>query len=141
MRNNIDRLREAHAAWNARQWDDYGDLLAERMASHELGTLQVSGKSEHLEAEQRFCRLYPDARLHIAPYLSVFASGDGRRVASVVRLTGTLSASAARSVAVHEAASLLPHIDVMVVSLCAWTSGAISEQYRSWPLPELRLPR
>ncbi|TAA20118.1 nuclear transport factor 2 family protein [Pseudoxanthomonas winnipegensis] len=141
MRNNIDRLREAHAAWNDRQWDDYADLLAERMASHDIGASQVSGKPAHLEAEQCFCRLYPDARFHIAPYVSVFASGDGRRVASVVRLTATLRPFPARRVAGHEAAPLPPHIDVLVVSLCAWTSGAISEQYRSWPLPELHLPR
>lgn len=122
MRTNIVRMREFDEAWNERRWVDYGDLLSESVRVVALFGALPQDKQRHMEAEIAFCQVYPDASRHIDPYESFFTSGDGRRTACVMRITGTR-----RSAIPSIGPPFSPVLDLRAAFICTWTSGAITE--------------
>ncbi|MCD9026795.1 ester cyclase [Luteimonas sp. BDR2-5] len=128
MKSNIDRMREFDRAWNERRWGDVGNLLSEKLAAHVDWRGDTVGRDAYLEAERAFCDAYPDVRLHLEPYVSIFASADGRRTASIVRVTGTCRSAGQPG---GPPRTVGRPFDVRVSVVCAWTNGIVAEQYRS----------
>lgn len=128
MKSNIDRMRELDRAWNERRWGDVGNLLSEKLVAHVDWRGDTVGRDAYLEAERAFCDAHPDVRLHLEPYVSIFASADGRRTASIVRVTGTCRSALPPGGAGRIAAR---PFDVRAAVVCAWTNGVLAEQYRS----------
>lgn len=88
LRGTLLRLREVHAAWNERRWQDYAALLDPRLQAFSAGDGNPEDKRCHLERMQGFCEDFPDARRQVDPYLDLLVSHDGRRSATLLRITG-----------------------------------------------------
>jgi len=127
MRGTLERMRAIDAAWNARDWAAYGDLLAEGLTAYAGGEAEPHGKHAHIEKARKFCAIVADAHVWIEPYLDLFASHDGSKSCSVARITGTVDGAPETFPGV----ALPPGrhaFDVTFAVVCRWQAGRIVEQ-------------
>ena len=117
-RSNLERLRSLDIAWNERRWSDYGAILSDRMIAFVSGEAEAHGKSIHVSRAKAFCRSFPDACVHIDPYVQVFANPDGSRTCTVARLTGTAAANPSLQ------------FDITFSVVCIWQDGRIINQHQ-----------
>lgn len=88
-RTTLNGMQAIDEAWNARDWDAYGRLLADDLVAYASGEATAHDKTDHIVKAKDFCTNFPDARVASEQYLELFTSHDGIRSASVARLTGT----------------------------------------------------
>lgn len=88
-RTTLNGMHAIDEAWNARDWEAYGRLLADDLVAYASGDATAHGKADHIAKAKDLCTSFPDARVASEQYLELFTSHDGIRSASVARLTGT----------------------------------------------------
>ncbi len=120
-------MRQIDRAWNERNWDNYANLLADELVVHANGEEAPHGKQEHIAKARSFCAAFPDSRVHVDPYLELFASHDGTTSCSVARITGTATGDLTMPhgltpAAVHHA------FDVTCTAIRRWHGSRIVEQ-------------
>lgn len=129
MRRTLHRMRQIDRAWNDRNWDDYASLLADELIAYASGEHEPHGKQEHIARARNFCETFPDSRLHIDPYMELFAAHDGSFSCSVARITGTASGD----LTMPDGLTLAPvhhSFDVTLTAVCRWKESRVVEQHR-----------
>lgn len=129
VRSALDRVRVVDLAWNERRWKDYATLFAEELIAFSGGESMPSGKSDYLENARRFCDAFTDNLVHIDPYLSLFASHDGRHTCSIARVSGT-AAGALELPGRKIVATVKRRFEVTSTLVCTWKNGMIIEQHK-----------
>ncbi len=49
VRSSLERMRAIDVAWNARNWVDYADLLADTLVAYASGEDQPHSKAVHIQ--------------------------------------------------------------------------------------------
>lgn len=129
IRTMLECMRAIDVAWNERRWPDYADLLSDDLVAYESGESNPHGKAVHVEKAKRFCEAFPDAVVHGHPYLSLFASHDGKRTCSVARVTGTARGDM-KMPSNTVVAPVHRRFDVNFTVICEWRDYRIVEQYK-----------
>ncbi len=112
-------------AWNERNWEDYGSLLADDLVAYASGETIPHSKQEHIERAKSFCQFFPDNIVQLKPYLELF-EGENSTTCSVARISGTLKAELP-----IEGKVIKPNnqaFDVTFTAICKWRDGKITEQ-------------
>ncbi len=89
VRGSLELIRSLDAAWNERRWDDVAAVLGDDMTAFSASRCLARSKDEYLYRSIEFCEAFPNATIHVKPYLTLFASHDGRFCCSVARVTGS----------------------------------------------------
>ncbi|MBO9707161.1 MAG: ester cyclase [Caulobacter sp.] len=124
MRTVLHRLRALDEAWNARRWEDYAALLDDELEIWVGGETLAHDKAAHLERARSFCAAFPDSRRHVEAYLEQFASLDGLRSASVVRVTGS-ARGALKLPGALPVVSTSHSFDLCLGLICRWRDGRV----------------
>ncbi|HEY0219479.1 MAG TPA: ester cyclase [Afipia sp.] len=120
-------MRQIDRAWNERNWDIYAIFLADELVVHASGEETPYGKQEHIAKARSFCSAFPDSRIHIDPYLELFASHDGTTSCSVARITGTATGDLMMPHGITPAA-VHRGFDVAFMTICRWRGSRIIEK-------------
>lgn len=83
---NLEVIRRADRAWNARDWTTFEPLHAEDIFVRFSNPEGITGRVAHIEEVQNFLNAFPDHKIDF-PYLRLFGEGD--LVCSVTRSRGT----------------------------------------------------
>lgn len=115
--DNLQRIHQVDAAWNQRDWELYGSLIADDFQGWMNGDSQPHDKAEHLHRGQTYCAAFPDNRIHYDPYLDAFASEDGQQTCTISTVSaGPLDAAEHRAT---------------LIVVCHWRDGQIVRQRES----------
>ncbi|TWB45970.1 ester cyclase [Nitrospirillum pindoramense] len=126
LRRTLDRMRALDRAWNDRRWGDYAEFLEENVVVHGDGAAPALDKQAHIDQAIRFCAAFPDAHIHVNPYMALFSSHDGRHSCAVTRLTGTATGGLTLPADLPggpDAAPLKRAFDVPRLAICRWSHG------------------
>lgn len=113
-RSLVELMRAVDVAWNARHWDDYRALFTLDFRGWMDADTAPHDLDEHLRRGQEFCAAYPDNRIHIDPYVQLFADAAGTRTCSVALTTGTSRTGES--------------LGAVLAVVCSWRDGRICEQ-------------
>jgi hypothetical protein len=128
MPTNTERMQKLDNAWNARDWDTFD-------AYHEGSSVDVywpgqpeptHGGHDHRVESERFCKAFPDNRVHNEPYAALFGEGD--YTSFVTRFTGTFTAP----LELPDGTTIEPTgkaFDVIFSTNARWKDGKIVEEY------------
>jgi ketosteroid isomerase-like protein len=115
--DNLQRIHQVDAAWNQRDWELYGSLIADDFQGWMNGDSQPHDKAEHLHRGQAYCAAFPGNRIHYDPYLDAFASEDGKRTCTISTVTASSSTAEDQR--------------AMLMVVCHWRDGQIVRQRES----------
>ncbi|WP_162950164.1 nuclear transport factor 2 family protein [Rhizobium jaguaris] len=116
-RRNLNSVKDLDRAWNARRWDDYAELIDDSAVLFIGPHRRPHGKSELVRRSRELCRAFPDAHLHIDPYVDLFMSHDGNKTCSIARLTATRP----------HGSNPAGDIDLTVAAVSRWEAGKLVE--------------
>jgi hypothetical protein len=126
---NAERMQTLDDAWNARDWDTFDSYHdTDEVVVHWPGQERnpTHGGPDHRAEAQRFCRAFPDNRVHNQPYDILFGAGD--YTAFVTRFTGTFTAP----LELPDGSTIEPTgkaFDVLYSTTARWADGKIVEEY------------
>ncbi|MGI5438983.1 ester cyclase [Streptomyces shenzhenensis] len=126
MISNLTRMRAVDDAWNERDWAAYEGLLAPGLVAYAAGDAAPHGRAEHVDRARRFCSRFPENHLVTHPYIAAFGHGD--QTCTIARLHGRLTRPLTLPTGAEVRASGQV-FDVVLVTVCRWSAGAIAEQY------------
>jgi hypothetical protein len=126
MNSNLVNLVRIDKAWNERNWKDYADFFEDDLIAYRSGNSTPHFKEVDITIANKFCHIFPDAFIHIDPYLVLFENAEINLTCSVARITGTMTGSMNLNYMIIEPNHRC--FDVTLAVICRWRDGKIIEK-------------